>query len=236
MSPRHWMNLGLVAVAGAVVGFGLLPQRKALADLRTRLDDVQTAQAQRPADLLRAAPAPKSFANETHSEMTQAEKLEQARLRAEVGRLKERQRALAGAAEENRRLRASQAKSGPHQTTAAAGPPLPAGYLRRAEARLQGYDSPRHTLESFFWAVEQKDTNALFAAVHPEAVERLTAQLERQGTEAGFGEFSRIPGYAVSREEKAGDDETTLWIQFAPDMEPTGLTFQRVDNQWRMRM
>jgi len=41
-------------------------------------------------------------------------------------------------------------------------------------------------------------------------------QLARQGTDAGFQELAKVPGYVVSREERAGDDETTLWLEFAP--------------------
>ena len=231
MRPRLWISLGLLAGTGAIVGLGLLPQRETLASLHARLGEAKAARSQEAMASRRAAPPqPLTVAR---AELSPAEKLEQARLRAEVARLRERQRNLAGAVEENQRLRAELARSGTNKVSHSL--PLPPGYIRRSAARLQGYDTPQHALESFIWAVERRDTNSLFAALHPEDAAGMADQLARQGTDAGFQELAKIPGFAVSREEPAGDDETTLWIEFAPGTTPTDMKFQRVDGQWRLR-
>jgi hypothetical protein len=231
MRSQLWFSLGLLVGAGAVVGLGLLPQRETLAELRTRLGEAEVARSRPTPAPGRAAPSHTPAM--ARAELTPAEKLEQARLRAEVARLRERQRTLAGAAEENQRLRAKLARSGTNAVSRDL--PLPPGYIRRSAARLQGYDTPRHALESFIWAIEQRDTNSLFAALHPEDASGMADQLARQGTDAGFQELAQIPGYVVSREEPAGDEETTLWLEFAPGTTPTDLKFQRVDGQWRLR-
>jgi len=231
MRPRLWASLGLLAGAGALIGLGLLPQRETLATLRARLGEAEAARSQ-PAPAPRRATPPQPL-TAARAELTPAEKLEQARLRAQIARLRDRQRTLAGAAEENQRLRAELARSGTNKTSHSL--PLPPGYIRRSAARLQGYDTPQHALESFFWAVERRDTNRLFAALHPEAALQMADRLARQGTEAGFQELAKIPGYVASREEPAGDDETTLWLEFAPGTTPTDMKFQRVDGQWRLR-
>ena len=231
MRSQLWPSLGLLVGAGAVIGLGLLPQRETLAALHARLGEAQAARSQPTLAPGRAAPSQAPAV--TRVELTPAEKLEQARLRAEVARLRDRQRALAGAAEENQRLRAELARSGTNAVSRDL--PLPPGYIRRSAARLQGYDTPRHALESFIWAIEQRDTNSLFAALHPEDASGMADQLARQGTDAGFQELAQIPGYVVSREEPAGDDETTLWLEFAPGSTSTEMKFQRVDGQWRLR-
>jgi hypothetical protein len=231
MRSQLWPSLGLLVGAGAVIGLGLLPQRETLAALHARLGEARAARSQPTLAPRRAAPSQAPAV--TRVELTPAEKLEQARLRAEVARLRDRQRALAGAAEENQRLRAELARSATNAVSRSLS--LPPGYIRRSAARRQGYDTPQHALESFFWAVERRDTNALFAALHPEDASGMADQLARQGTDAGFQELAKVPGYVVSREERAGDDETTLWLEFAPGTTPTEMKFQRVDGQWRLR-
>jgi hypothetical protein len=232
MRSRSWLSLGLLAGAGAVLGFALLPQRQALASLRARLHEAETERSRKTMAPPRAAP-PKSL-TVARPELTSAEKLEQARLRAQVARLRDRQRALASAAEENQRLRAELARSGTN--TAARSLPLPPDYVRRSAARMQGFDTPQHTLESFFWAAERRDTNSLFAAMYPEAATELADQLARQGTDAGlWEELARIPGFAVERQEPDGEDKTTLWLEFAPGTDPKPMQFQRIDGQWRVR-
>jgi hypothetical protein len=232
MKARLSIHLGLLGGTAALILLGLLPQGGTLAALRERVAATQVSR-RAPASGPAATP-PASTRPAPRTELTSAEKLEQARLRAQLTRLREQQRALAGAEEENRRLRAELARGGTNRVGGRV--PLPPGYVRRSSARMQGFDTPEHALETFLWAIERQDTNSLFAAVAPSETQSLLDLLTSQGTEAFFRELAKVPGFVVLRQDDVGEDQTRLWVEYAPGTAERPWTFQRIDGQWRLQL
>ena len=90
----------------------------------------------------------------THSEPS----LEVLRLRSQVGQLERRKRELAAVTEESKRL---QAQLSTKATNVTSGVALPAGYIRKSEAKYAGFGSPEDSLQSFLWAIEHRDLRTL---------------------------------------------------------------------------
>jgi len=76
------------------------------------------------------------------------------RLRNEVSRLTGRKRELTGALTENESLRAQLAR---RATNSPAGTGLPAGYIRKNQAKMAGYNTPEDTIQSLLWALNNRD-------------------------------------------------------------------------------
>src|SRR5205814_6918127 len=80
--------------------------------------------------------------------------LELLRLRNDVARLAGRRRELAGVRAENERLSVQLAARGTNSSVRTG---LPPNYMRKAQARLVGYNTPEETVQSFLWAVQNHD-------------------------------------------------------------------------------
>jgi hypothetical protein len=156
-------------------------------------------------------------------------------LRSEVTRLKARQRELAGASAENERLRAQLANSGTNAPTAV---PLPAGYIRKAEARMAGYSTPESTIESFLWALHNHDLTSLNKALSPAAVQDLQAQLQRSGQkpEEFFKNADSLPGLAIRSQQALSDGSVAVLVEPAPGMPPQKILMQLVNGEWKMNL
>lgn len=188
---------------------------------RLRTDSVVTAdQTNRPAP-------PVAVALTNASGLDETERLELLRLRAEVTRLHERQRELASARTENAALQARAA-------TDSAAPTAPPGWVRRKDARFAGLETPEATLQSFFWAIEQRNTNALLQALTPEAAQTMQDAMSRPGTE-GFWEQGRlVPGFRIVETETRSETEVVVKVEFLPGDKPTEMILRRIGQEWRL--
>ena len=52
---------------------------------------------------------------------------------------------------------------------AAGGIQLPPGYIRKSEARMVGYSTPDDTLQSFLWAIQNRDLTNVLQALAPDS-------------------------------------------------------------------
>jgi hypothetical protein len=149
------------------------------------------------------------------------------RLRAEVNQFERRRAELAGVRGENQSLRAQAANS---LTNAPAGRALPAGYLRRAQARFVGFDSPEATMQSLLWALEHRDI---------EKVQQAFVNPERMGFRSNaapdefFQNSSGLIGFAVVGRAEKPDGTIELKVQIAPGTDDS-VHFERVGGQWRI--
>jgi hypothetical protein len=216
--------LVLVALAIGTVAFR---QQRDLAHLRGELGNLQAAATQRQAAKAGTAQAKPAAAGNTLSE---SEKLELLRLRAEVTRLQQRLKELAPVKAENENLKK---RVGPAGAGGAGLVPLPAGYVKRAEARFVGAATPEAALQSFFWALEQRDTNTLLQLLSPEAVEDFQRELDQRGPE-DFWKESRIPGFRIVEVEQKASDHVVLKVEILPGEPPENMSLRWLENGWRL--
>lgn len=154
------------------------------------------------------------------------------RLRSEVTRLGALQRELAPARAENERLRLQLAAAG---TNRGPGRALPPGYLRRADARMAGYNTPEDTLQSFLWALHHKDSLRAIEAFTPAAAEQLQAQTQSaQGTEDFLHHGEAFIGMAIVGKDPLPDGSVQLQVLVVPDLPPLRFRLQAVDGQWKI--
>lgn len=207
----------------------MLLQRTELAALRAeqqRLAVVPRAPSQAaPEATAPALPAETGIMGDVSSEVL--------RLRAEVTRLSARKRELAAAPETLERLRAQLASS---MTNTSAGVRLPPGYIRKTQARMVGYDTPDNTIESFLWALANRDLEKLAQALTPQGAESLRMKLQRAGsTESFFKESELFPGWAIKGREQLPDGTLELQMEIVPGVPPQGkLRMQQVNGQWKI--
>ena len=158
---RHILLVGLLAVVCLATLCGVWGQRSQLAGLKAeqqRLIAQQAARTDGAASPGTAAAAEASAATTAPALVVTPELL---RLRNEVTRLTERRHELAGARAENEQLRAQLASRG---TNATAATPPPPGYVRKAEARMAGHNTPEDTIQSLLWAFQSHDFTNLLQA------------------------------------------------------------------------
>ncbi|MGO9203594.1 MAG: hypothetical protein ACLQM8_23980 [Limisphaerales bacterium] len=151
--------------------------------------------------------------------------LELLRLRGEVTRLSALRLELAPARAENERLRLQLAAAG---TNNVPGQALPPGYLRRADARMAGYNTPEDTLQSLLWALHHKDSLRVLQAFAPEAKDgNAIADTLLQGSEAFIG-------MAVVGKDQLPDGSVMVRVQVAPDAPAMGFRMESIDGQWKI--
>ena len=149
-------------------------------------------------------------------------------LRAEVQRLTRRLSELSAVSNEAEQLQAQLQNS---RTNSAAGVRLPPGYLRKSQAQNVGYNTPEDTMQTFLWALQNRDLTNLTLSFKPEAAERfgLTTQLER-----GFmGSASAIPGLGIVSRRQEPDGTTELEVEFAPGITST-IHLEAINGQWKI--
>jgi hypothetical protein len=223
--------LGVMFFLGTA--WGVLHQRQELAQLRGEND-------RRLAELAAAghdstqAPAPND--GEPASavlDLGQGRASELLRLRSEVSRLTALRRELAGVVAEADRLRAQVAAN---LTNAPSGAPLPAGYIRKAQAQWMGFSTPEATLQSFLWAVQRHDFTNLLQVLTTEAAERLRSQFQQSGEslESFFKATDAMPGLAIQGRQDLQDGSVQLQVQFGPGIPPGELRLQSVNGEWKL--
>lgn len=227
MKPRALiiiLSLGVLVATVAMVG----RQQQQLADLRKEAQQLQsqtetlTKETSTAAETMVAA-APQSRPSR-----------ELLRLRSQVGQLERRKRELAGVTEENKRL---QGQLGAKSANRTGGVPLPAGYIRKSEAKFTGFAAPEDSLQSFLWAIEHRDLPTLLQCFSPDQAKQMAAEVERRGsTEDFFKEAGILPGLVITGREQKDDGTIVLSVQFVPDDETakTKIPFKQFDGQWRL--
>lgn len=185
-----------------------------------------------PAEIpLPVAPAnPQQVEESSHSPS-----VELLQLRAAVTRLGNRKRELANARVESERLHGQLATRGTNVSGAVA---LPAGYIRKSEAKFVGYATPEDTIQSYLWAIQNRDSSGLLRAFDPEIAKQLEATMQRRSsTEDFFDDGNDLPdGMHIVGKEASTDGEVVLLIEIMPGVElPHGrLHLKQFGGQWKL--
>ena len=159
--------------------------------------------------------------------------LELLKLRAEVAQLGNRKHELADARVESERLHgllATRATNAPGDFS------LPAGYIRKSDARLVGYTTPENTMQSLLWAVQNRDASGLLQAFDPENAKQLKERMQDpSSTDEVFKEFEVLPGMHVLGREAGADGAEVLTVEIMPGIEsPVQLRFKPFEGQWKL--
>jgi hypothetical protein len=159
--------------------------------------------------------------------------LELLKLRAEVARLGNRKRELANAKVESERLHGQLATRG---TNAPSGVTLPAGYIRKSEARFVGYTTPENTIQSLLWAIQNRDSTAFLQAFGSEMATQFETRMQsRSSIEEFFKEADALPGIRVVGKEVEDNGEVVLVVEIMPGQEPQPrIRFKQFGAQWKL--
>ena len=210
---------------------GIFSQRSLLNELRgeaqrLRSSSAETASAA-PATAPDAISAPPS--RDPANAAVPAELLQ---LRNQVSRLNEERRSLASVKAENERLRSSLAAA---KTNPPAGG-LPPGYIRMSTAQFAGHATPEATLQTFLWALHEKNIDQLLQTLTPESAAELQKHFKDQNPDEMFKGAEALPGMGIVERQDAGDGTLDMKLQPAPDMPSMPVKFRLVLGEWKMEM
>lgn len=156
------------------------------------------------------------------------------RLRGEVGQLERRKRELGSVQTENKTLRTQLATKG---TNAPGSIVLPVDYIRKADARLAGFNTPEDTFQSMLWAIHNQNVSTFVQAFSPEAAKQMQAEIQRRGSVQEFFKGAEaLPGLRIIGKEAGADDTTVMTIEMLPGDENhlQKIHFKQFDGQWKL--
>ena len=222
MNPiRLAILIGLVLLT--IVGSSAVTQRRRILELRQQME--------RQVALARSASVvvPDPAAAVQVVPLTEAEKLELLRLRSEVARLRQ------AAKTPNTGIRSGSVGRTDEVTVFR----RPKGYQMAAQTHFAGFDTPENTLESFLWALRNRDTNRMFEALTAESGQIISAGL----TQAENGDpieqiVKMIPGFRIRSADAISDHHVELEVQIDPRSETRTekMSFDRVDGLWKLNL
>ena len=216
-----------LGVCGAMM-FAVLTQRNQLVELRTEQSRVSERQASAENQTAVPPTAGQSGAQKSHSPS-----MELLKLRGEIGRLSSRKRELAGITAERDQLQRQTTTRG---TNAPGVFKLPAGYIKRTEAKFLGYNTPEETIESFLWAIQNRDAAKFLEAFSSEKAKQLEARMQsRESIEEFFKESNSLPGMHIIGRDAGENGEIVLKVEIMPGDEPQPkIRFRQIGGQWKM--
>jgi len=211
--------IGLSLTAGVAMLGAVALQRLQVLELRAE-------QQQKLADATAPAEAPPPPQVESSPSVSR----EVLQLRNQVGQLRRRHDELLPVRAEHDRLVLELAARGTNASS------LPRNFIRKLDARLVGYNSPEATLQSFLYAIRNRDLTNFLQAFTPEGVSRLKSQgLESPDRlEKLFDDSQGLIGLSILEREQQQPDVIVANVQILPGLPPDKVFFRLVNGQWKM--
>ncbi len=226
---RRVIPISLCVAVGLAMVVAVSLRQNQVATLRAERTQV-LARLTEPVEVsLTVAPAaPPDSKQNSHS--TSIELLQ---LRAEVTRLGNRKHELANAHLENNRLQFELTTRGTNVPGAAA---LPAGYIRKSQARKLGYNTPEATIETMLWAIQNRDLRVITQSFTPETAQGFQREIEKSGDsmEEFFKSSESLVGMRVVSREQASDNSIELQVEIVPGVPPETMRFRKINDEWKM--
>lgn len=236
---RRNLILAVSTLAVLAAATLLVLQQQTLSGLRTQEFALQTAiQSERPATPASAAtPSPAPPATTSVEPLTDAERTELLRLRSEVTTLNQRRSELASVEQRHDALKAQLAKArvNPKRVEAV----VPEGYILRTKARNAGLATPEAALETFLWALANRDMAALLATMDPNAPGYAPFAEKLNEAEAEiWDDMSNLPGIQIAEKSTDPDGSVSMRLALIPGEEgeragPLAVA-RLVDGQWKL--
>ncbi len=158
--------------------------------------------------------------------LTPDERIELMRLRSRVTDLKEKQRALAGIRKQHEDLRAKLTSASNYARGM-----LPAGYVRRTEAKNRGNSTPEATMETFLWGLHIRNIRVLTSLMPERERQQFQEHIAKSGIDKFFDDAPAFPGFAIQSREDEGPDHVTLNLEIGPK-NPWKVKLQRQNGAW----
>lgn len=224
---------GLVSIAALTIalagGWIHHRQRATMQELRSQLSRASEPRSASPTAPVKTA---KPAARPTFDTLTPEEKRELFRLRGEVTLLSRRKQELMPLQADHDRLKAQLASNASSTNAPASG--VPSSYIRRADVRFVGAATPEAALQSFFWAIENRDTNALANLMTKAGAESMLRSLAEKGPEGFWKEADMIPGYRLVEAKPESADVVRLRVEFLANDMGTDWKAHRDGDRWRL--
>ena len=158
------------------------------------------------------------------------------RLRNEIRRLREQQKALEKLRAENQRL-AEQIKSDgvPRRSLTET-----EGFVAKESWSKAGFATPEATLQSFFWAIREGSPQLMAECMPSRQREWFLKDYER-GSEQDrqrmiieLSQMARIKGYRIAERKQEDEDRVTLRVQTTSEGDLLPITLERDGQEWRI--
>jgi hypothetical protein len=232
MAARSIITIGFVVLCGAAL-WGILAQGHQVSELRA---EEQRRESERVATNVSAPETISAPRPEVPRELLQ--------LRAEVARLSQEQRGLAGVRTENEKLRLQLEE---RRTNSAAR--KGAAYIGASEAKWLGYNSPEDTLQSLFWAAQNRNLEKFLEGLTPETAEEFKSLFKdsdnsEEAAKKFFEEEGFPSGFRIIEREQAANGGVALRVEvLKPNSGPEAslsvdssepVRFEQIGGQWKM--
>jgi len=169
-------------------------------------------------------------------ETLQAANADLPKLRNEVRKLREEKRELEKLQTENERL-ATALKAAPRTSA----PPLSEaeGFVLKEKWTRAGFATPEATVQSFFWAVANKDIAALAECAGGEFRKIMEREMQRsiaegKSIEDQFEPLAKMQGFRIAEKKQISDDKVELSIQAAAGGRAMPMRLQLVNGEWKL--
>ena len=173
-------------------------------------------------------PEPAAPANEPGQASEPEPSTELLQLRSEVNRLNRRKRELSLMPVENAHLKQRLAANRTNNTA------FPNGYIRKSQARMAGYQTPEATLQTFLWAMQNRNLKNFLDTLTPEAAAQITRTTGVRSAEEVFDGTEALIGLGVVDRQPLADGSMQFKLQFAPGIPPASVVFRLIGNDWKM--
>ena len=159
------------------------------------------------------------------------------KLRNEVRTLREERRELEKFQAENQRLTAA-LKGAPK---ASAPPPLSEaeGFVLKEKWTRAGFATPEATLQSFFWAVANKDIAALAECMAGDARKSMEKEMQRsiaegKSLEDQFEPLAKMQGFRIAEKKQVSENKMEISIQAATGGRAMPMRLQLENGEWKL--
>lgn len=226
------MNLKIFcgfALVAAILTAGW--QRSAISRTRAANDILRQQTAQ-------SVAAPQSL--QTHSDeidALQEANRELPKLRNEVRRLRDEKREFETLQAENERLAAALKGApkmvAPHMSEAQ-------GFVLREKWAHAGFATPEATIQTFFWAIAQRDVKTWAECMSGSNREKIEQQLRESGDgmrkqfEREFAELAQIQGFRIAERKQIAEDKVELGLQAAAGGRLMPMPLRRLNGEWKL--
>lgn len=158
------------------------------------------------------------------------------KLRNEVRTLREEKRELQKVQRENERLAAA-LKAAPKATAPRMSEAE--GFVLKEKWSRAGFATPEATMQTFFWAIANKDVGALAECATGDFGKSMEQEMQRsvaQGKqfEEHFEPFAKMQGFRIADQKQLSDDKVELSIQAAASGRELLMRLQRIGGEWKL--
>jgi len=223
------MKASVPATAFSILALALIAgagwQQQKLSQLRAQNQQIIS-------ELEKLKEIPPAMEVPTESTVDPSAHLELLRLRNEVTQLMQRKKTLGNIESEHQRLQIQISERGTNSNT------LPPGYILKRNAQWMGMNTPENTLQSFLWAIQNRNTETLFQLLTPENAKRLKDQIDESGKVPEEFFTASPPGARPLKQKTLPDGSVEMEVEFLPGVSLGGTVtvhFHRLDGGWRMK-